>query len=278
MKKCVFLILLTLLICTKTHSQSKIKKAETSLQKKETVSKSINSNHSNRESNNKSRGSFVSDVIGGLFIDIFAFSVYSIAIESPFESGNPASYAYLSKYPYNHSKKGSFTYDWDSSLPLFRNSLTARYISENTRLKGAQVNLDIQFLKRLGLEANYLQLWENNPNFGYDNLAMYSLLAKYHRIRTEKLSAFWGIGTTYIDGHVERFGFTYGLGAELFFAKPLSLEANFNQTLMNNQTVNKFNTMLNYHIKQYTVIGGYEHLRIGNQNFSTVTLGLGVFF
>ncbi len=59
-------------------------------------------------------------------------------------------------------------------------------------------------------------------------------MAKYNRVRTERFNAWWGLGTAYVDGDVNELGFTYGLGAELFFIKPLSVESNFNQTLINN--------------------------------------------
>ena len=140
------------------------------------------------------------------------------------------------------------------------------------------LNLETRFLKRVSLETGYLQLWEYNPNFGTDNLALYTMLGKYYRVRSEKFDAFWGLGVSYVDGAVDEFGFTYGIGAEWFFSRPLSVEINFNQTFINSQTVNKLNALLNYHYKQYKFIGGYEHLKIGNQDFSNATLGLSIFF
>ena len=139
------------------------------------------------------------------------------------------------------------------------------------------LNADLRFLKRIGFEADYTQLWEKSPNFGTDALALYSFVAKYHRIPSQKFDLWWGLGTTYIAGGVDEFGFTYGLGAELFFAKPLSIEANFNQTFINTETVNKLNFLLNYHKGRYKVMGGYEHLKIGTQDFSMITCGLGLF-
>lgn len=260
------------------HGQGKIGHAEESINSKEKTTKESKTTFSDGDNNNNSENSFLSELAGGFFIQIFAYTVYGIAFESPFEEGHQASNAYLNKYPYHDSIKGNYTYNWNKDTPIFRTALSARYISENNRIKGSQLNVDMRFLKRLGLELDYLQLWENNPNFGKDNLAIYTTLAKYHRVRTEKFNAWWGLGTSYVDGAVDRFGFAYGIGAELFFAKPLSLEANFNQTLINDETVNKFNGLINYHLNAYKLIVGYEHLKIGNQKFSTVTLGAGIFF
>ncbi|WP_339915937.1 hypothetical protein [Yeosuana marina] len=281
MKNSILYFGFILLIGFSSHAQSKIGKAEESLKKNETSTKNSKTSYSEGENNNDSEGSFFTEVFGGLFVEVFvqafAYTVYGIAIESPFEQGHQASNAYLSKYPYYKLNTGNYTYEWNEDTPIFRTSLSARYISENSRLKGSQLNLDMRFLKRVELELDYLQLWEHNPNFGNDNLAIYTALAKYHRVRTEKFDAWWGLGTSYIDGSLDRFGFAYGLGAELFFAKPISLEANFNQTFINDDTVNKLNGLINYHLNTYKLIFGYQHLRIGNQNFSTVTLGAGIF-
>ncbi len=277
--KTVLFFVFILFLTQGSIAQSKIKKAEESLNNNtESVSESENNITYFNNNDSSSNGNFFADVFGELFIQIFAYTVYGIAIESPFETNNSGSYAFVSKFPYNNSTQGQYTYEWNEDTPIIRTTFSARYISENSRINGTHLNLDTRFLKRFGFEANYLQLWEKNPYFGTDNLAMYTALAKYHRVRTEKFNLWWGLGASYIDGDVNDFGFTYGLGAELFFARPLSLEAIFNQSLINGETVNKFDGLLNYHLKNYKVTGGYEHIRIGNQNFSTLVLGAGIFF
>lgn len=278
MKKTLISICFLLFIGFACFSQSKIEKAEESLTKQENTTKDSISIHNNSGNNDDSENSFLTEVVEGIFIKVFAYTIYAVAIESPFEMGNKASTSFITKHPYYKSNKGNYDYSWSEDITLFRTDLSSRYISENSQLKGIHINLDIRFLKRIAFEADYLQLWENNPNFGTDNLAIYTVLAKYHRVRSEKFDAWWGLGTSYINGDVNQFGFTYGLGAEWFFAKPVSAEVNFNQTLINNETVNKFNTLINYHFKQYKMIGGYEHLRVGNQNFSTASIGLGISF
>lgn len=277
MRNVIFYVGFIFFIGISCQAQTKIKRAEESLKKKETTTKYSKPTYS-EDYDPDFENNLVTDVFGGLFIQLFAYTIYGVAIESPFELDHQASNAYLSKYPYHNLNKGNYTYQWDNDTPIFRTSLSTRYISENSKLKGSQLNIDMRFLKRVALEVDYLQLWEQNPNFRNDNLAIYTALAKYHRVRTEKFDAWWGLGTSYIDGSVNRFGFTYGLGAELFFAKPISLEANFNQTFINDESVNKLNGLINYHLNTYKLIIGYQHLKIGNQNFSTITLGAGVFF
>ena len=261
------------------YSQSKIKKAENSLNKDEEKTTTSNRNeHKNRNDNDAGGDNFFADAIAELLLKSVLYASYYTLVESPPERDYNASQAFITKYPYYNSKKGNYSYDWGENTDVFRTLLSGRYVSENSRIKGAHLNLDMRFLKRIGFEADYLQLWENSPNFGSDNLAIYTALAKYHRVRTEKFDAWWGLGGSFVDGQVDRFGFSYGLGAELFFAKPISLESNFNQTFINTETVNKLNILINYHTKRYLFTGGYEHLKIGNQKFATITIGTGVFF
>ena len=257
-------------------AQSKLGRAEDSLNEKR--DRGGTSSERNSSSFDDDDNPFVAAIAYYVAEAVLAVSYYTL-IESPSEFESNSSLAGLTKYPYYSVNKGNYTYDLETEeTSFFRAGISSRYISENNNLKGMHLNLDMRFLKRLGVEVDYMQLWEDNPNFGKDNLAIFSLLAQYHRVRTQKFDVKWGVGTSYVAGNVNQFGFAYGLGSELFFSKPLSLEINFNQTFINTETINKFNGLLNYHVDRYKFTGGYEHLRIGNQNFSMVSVGVGVFF
>ncbi len=273
MKQITLFLFLSLIISYYGFSQGKIDKAEKSLSKKEEKDRSYN--------NSRSRTSNHYDdtyLFGDLLIEIGAIITYGIIFETPVEAEYTASSASIAKYPYLHSKKGNYSYDQGEGTTLFRTTLSTRTIMENAKLYGNHLNADFRFLKRIGFEADYLQLWEDNTFFGDNSLAIYTFLAKYHRIRTQRFDMYWGVGATYVDGEVDELGFTYGLGAEFFFAKPLSLEANFNQIFINDNTVNKFNTLLNYHYKRYTFSVGYEHIKLRNVDFSTFSSGIGISF
>jgi len=273
-------VVLFLIFQHASYSQGKITKAEEDLNKENsTTSRSHSINKSTTTyNNNDSEGSFLSDVIGGLFIQLFAYTAYGVAIESPFEINHKASGAYLTKHPYSNTNTGKYSYDWNDNTEIFTTTISNRLIYESNSVYGNHLNLDIRFLKRIALELDFLQLWEQNTNVQRNSLGIYTALAKYNRVRTERFNASWGLGAAYVAGHVNKLGFTYGLSAELFFAKPLSLESNFTQTLVNSETINKFNGLLNYHKKQYKYILGYEHLQIGSVPFSNATVGFGISF
>ncbi len=278
MKNIIIYTAFLFFISVTSYGQGKIEESEKSL-KKETKREGLSKNvkESNTEDTYAENNFFV-ETIGRLVMNVFLYASYYTVFETPFESEHKASKSTITKYPYLNSEKGNYSYNWDEGSEIFRTRIANRYIFENSRINGNHLNLDMRFLKRLGLEVDYLQLWEDNPNFGKNTLAIYTALAKYYRVRTERFDLWWGLGTSYVDGDVNDIGFTYGLGAEAFLVKPISIVSNFNQTLINEKTINKFTGLLNYHIKQYKVSGGYEHLRIGSQKFSTVTFGVGIFF
>ncbi|KJD33810.1 hypothetical protein PK35_03400 [Tamlana nanhaiensis] len=277
MPKKLTLIILAILSFYFAPAQSKIEKAEESL-KKQDQTNGYYTETNNYDSSSSNSNSYFGEMVAELFIGLFAYTAYGVLVESPFEYNSKSHNAILTKRVYNTTNTGHYTYEWNDNSAIGRTTISTKYIFENPKLQGNHLNVDMRFFNRLALEVNYLQLWENNTNFGHDALAIYTALGKYHRVRTKAFDGWWGLGASYVDGDVNSFGFTYGLGAEIFLGKPISLESSFNQTLVNQSTVNKFNALINYYINQYKIHGGYEYLKIGNQNFSTVSLGAGFSF
>ncbi len=281
MKRSTLFFAILILLCNLSQAQGKLEKAEHSLTDKEerdNRSRSRSNNSYDSYDSSDSQDSFLAETFGLFFAEMFLYASYYTIVETPVERDYRGSTAAITKYPYRNSNKGNYAYEWTEDTQLFRATLSSRFIAENRKLYGNHLNLDTRFFQRAGLEIDYLQLWEENTNFGNNSLAIYTALAKYHRVRTERFNAWWGLGAAYVDGQVDEWGFTYGLGAELFFAKPMSVEANFNQTFINDRTVNKFNALLNYHVNRYKLTGGYEHLKIGSQDISTFSAGIGISF
>lgn len=279
--KHIFLFLFTFFFLgtIQNYSQGKIDKAEKSLSQKQEQNRTSSRSRSNNDDDDQYYGdSFLADSFGFILVDIFSYSSYYALVETPIEREYAGSRASITKYPYLYDQKGNYSYEQDDTTTLFRTTFSSRFVAENNKLYGNHLNLNMRFLHRFGLEVDYLQLWEENSNFGTNTLAMYTALAKYHRVRTERFDAWWGLGATYVDGEVDEWGFTYGIGAEWFFAKPFSLETNFNQTFINDNTVNKFNAFVNYHVNRYKFSAGYEHLKIGSADFSLFTAGVSISF
>ena len=267
MKQLMICLVLIGLLTNFSYSQTKIERSESSLNEKRDRS------HKDWDDDSDSDNWLV-DVFG----EVFFYLTYYTFFEFPDEVESPMSQAFVTKYPYYTSKKGNYNYTADDNMSQFRAEFVGRYVSESNDIKGLDFNLDMRFAKRVGIELGYRKLWEKNPEFGNDQIALFNLLVNYHRVRSEQFDLWWGIGTTHVGGNVNTFGFTYAVGAELFIAKPISMEMNFNQTFINTETVNKFNVLLNYHLNRYKLTGGYDQLKIGSQKFTSLTFGVGVFF
>ena len=267
MKRFIICIALLCFAETLVHSQTKIERSESSLNQK-----------SDRSRYDRDDDSDSDDWLVDVFGEVFFYLTYYTFFEFPDEVESPMSQAFITKYPYYTSKKGNYNYTADDNFSVFRAELVGRYVSESNDIKGLDVNLDMRFAKRVRIELGYRKLWEKNPEFGNDQLALFNLLVNYHRVRSEQFDLWWGIGTTHVGGNVNQFGFTYAIGAEWFITKPISMEMNFNQTFINSETVNKFNTLLNYHLNRYKLTGGYDQLKLGSQKFTSLTIGVGVFF
>ena len=275
---------LVLIFCIITLSQpilaqGKLDRAQKSIEKSEKNTNSSRSRYLSQDSNGSdSRGSLVAEIFGPIFLDAFFFITYGVLIETPMERDHLASNSKLTKYPYNESNKGNFSYARGADTKAVNFDVTNRFIAENSKLYGNHLNAEFHFVPRVSVEADYLQLWEESVNFEKNTLAAYTFLAKYHRVRTEKFNAWWAVGATHIDGFIDETGFTYGLGAEVFMVRPLSLELVFNQTFVNNETILKFTPNLNYHFDRLKLQGGYEYLKIGSESFSFISTGLGISF
>ncbi len=280
MKPSLLFIIVLILSCDLSYGQGKLEKAEESLSKKEELkNRSSRSEYRNNyDDDDDSDYSFLLEDISLFLIESLLYATYYTVIETPMETEYKGSMASITKYPYFNSKKGNYSYEQGDNTSVFRTAIHNRFITENGKLHGNHFNIDTKFLNRIGLEVDYLQLWEENTNFGNNALAIFTAMAKYQRVRTERFNAWWGLGAVYVGGEVEEFGFAYGLGAELFFAKPFSIETNFYGSFINQESVNKFTALLNYHYQRYKFSGGYEHLKIGSVDFSTFSAGIGVSF
>ncbi len=279
MKQSPFCFFIFLLLFQYSFCQGKLNKAEESLKKSiEQINWDDNSSNSSGSYNSYSENDnplFLA--FGRLLVEVGLYVTYYTLVETPAERERAGSTAFITKHPYFNSKKGNYSYEWGQDTQLLSTTFRNNFIVENSKLYGNHLTAELRFFKRMSLEADYLQLWERNTFFGDNSLAVFTILAKYHRIRTERFNAYWGIGASYIAGEVKELGFTYGLGAEYFFAKPMSIEANFNQSSFNYNTSTKFNALLNYHINQFKLSGGYESFSIGDVNFSTFSIGMGIF-
>ncbi|PQJ76750.1 hypothetical protein [Polaribacter glomeratus] len=275
------LLLLATVNFTSFAQDGKLKKAKESLNKSTATISTSNSTSSikrgSRRARNVNNDATFSSFFASIFINLFAYTAYGVAIESPFELDGRMHDAEIANYPYKNSSYGNFIYTDSTNYKIARFDVTTNFVIENSNLYGNNFGADFRFLKRFGLEFDYLYLIEKS-SINRDQFSLYSALINYHRIRTQKLDVWFGLGMMHVGSGVNKTGFGVGLGAEWFVAKPISVKVSHKFTNINNQEVNNTKLLLKYYLKNYHVSSGYEHFKIGVSNIDAFSIGVGASF
>jgi hypothetical protein len=98
----------------------------------------------------------------------------------------------------------------------------------------------------------------------------------YDRIRFEKFNLGWNAGICYIANDVNRAGFSAGLNAEAFVARPVSIYASKQWGSIHRVPVNQFEMGAKVYLQQFNIQAGYEHLKIGSPLYDYGFLGVGI--
>lgn len=279
-KKILFtLFLLSSII---SNSQNTLDKAKKSVNSKKTESRSSTStknNTSKRSSYSSGDSDNYVNPFESMFTDLVVGLTYGLLkvtfIESRYEGKHLD--ASITKYPYFENKKGDFNYAIDNNYKPSRLLLSNEYIKTNQNIVGNYFKTDLQFGKRFSLEGDFLYFSENNYLNPKTDYLHYTLLLNYYRVRTEKFSLWYGIGTRYAGSGINKFGFAYSFGARYFLSKPFSLETSFKGSRINQSNVNHFNSHLKYHHTNKIFSLGYSTFKIGTEDFGGLSVGLGIY-
>lgn len=259
--------------------EGKLDKGKQSL--KTTNSSSSTSKNSSKASNSNTSNTSLFDDDINPFLKvlgyIFAYTAYGILIESPFEKEGRMHSSEISNYPYKESYYGNFIYTDSTNYNITRFDISNNFVIENSNLYGNNFGVNFRFLKRFALDLDYLYLTEK-VNGGNDSFSLYSALLKYHRIRLQRFDAWFGLGIMHVASDVDKTGFGFGLGAEWFVAKPISIDFSHKWTNINQREVHKTKLLLKYHLKNYQISSGYERFKIGVSKINAFSFGVGASF
>jgi hypothetical protein len=255
----------------------KLDKGKESL--KTTNTSSISGKTTSKASNNRrnTRNNDLENPFARIIWSIAAYTFYGVVIESPFEIDSKMHDAEIAHYPYELAYQGNFIYTDSTNYNITRVDVLNTFVIENKNLYGNNLDVNFRFLKRFALGVDYLYLTEKVED-NRDSFALYSALLKYHRIRTQRFDAWFGLGIMYVGSNVDKSGFGMGVGAQWFVKKPISLNFSHKWTNINQQEVHKTKLLLNYHIKNYQISSGYEHFKIGVSKIGAFSLGVGASF
>jgi hypothetical protein len=266
MKKLLFTCLLIPII---SFSQTKLSTAKQKLSSNSSSSSTSSSSGSSSSSSSSDR------TFGNLFADIFVEVFLIAGYEGLF---GHLEYRHFAPYPYYYDNVNG-EYDFGAVDGDKRSLLKARvnYFSANS-IQGVQANVTYRFLPVLGLELSHNNFFENNLVGNSDNLNTTSFLLNYYRIRERSVTGWWGIGATYVGNEVNTAGFVYAIGLEVYPCKPISLQASFQQSFINESNINELRFQLKYHRKKVAYYTGYHDYSIAGIGISGFVLGVEVGF
>lgn len=271
MKRHLSYTLLVVFFVLNIYSQDgKLNQAKQNLNQQNNSSSQIDDNQNDRGSSDSP------SLFQDLMLQIFWNITYGVAIETIFEKESKMHRASIAKYSYINKHTGNFTYN--DSLSVKSNLLlTNSFLRESKSLYGNNFNAKFRFAKRMDAEFGYLELTEKLQNTK-DHFSLFSLMVNYHRIRTQRLDIWYGIGAMHVANNVNKTGFAFGGGAEWFIKRPISIYTCIKSANINQENVTKSKILLKYYQQRTQFFTGYQNFNLANVNINSVSLGLGYLF
>jgi hypothetical protein len=150
------------------------------------------------------------------------------------------------------------------------------YFTGNS-IHAIEAHVNYCFDPLLGLELSHRHFFESNLA-GKDNLEVSSLRLNYYRIRERSVKGWWGMGATYVGNEVNTVGIAYQVGIEVYPVRPISLQASFKQSFINESNINELRFQLKYYRKKVAYYTGYHDYSIARIGISGFVLGVEVGF
>lgn len=248
-------------------SQNKLKKAKESLNSKTTTTKTTYRNVRVSKGKSTSKTNF-ENPFNSLLLEIGFYATLGVAVGQAQERD-------LNPYPYFYDNEGEYAAELSDTGRKQSLKLGANYIFN--KVNGLEFNATYKPLPIIGIEASYLHFSEKN-RINTEVLDITSVLVNYHRIRNKNISIWWGLGATYVGNEVNKIGFAYNLGTEIYPIKPISVYVSWKESFINKRSVGIFKSQLKYHLKNKALFVGYHHYQIGSERISAPALGFEITF
>ncbi|PKH49590.1 hypothetical protein CXF68_02285 [Tenacibaculum sp. Bg11-29] len=266
-------LLLLLLIPFVSFSQGKLKKAKQNINQNSTKTtasgKRVVKSSSSSNSKSTSHSSLPDDLGFYSFIAKTLFwGTAGIAIGEAEERD-------LNPYPYFYDNEGEYAAELSDTGRKQGVKLGANYLFNTIR--GIELNATYKPIPIIGIDASYIHFSEKNRT-NNDALDITSIMVNYHRVREKNISLWWGLGITHVGNEVNKSGFTYGLGAEIYPFKPISIHISWKESFVNKSDIGVFKSQLKYHFKNKSFFMGYHHHQIAGENISAPIVGFEITF
>ncbi len=275
---CVIILSILFLVFSMDSFSQKIGQS-----KSEIKSKSDSGDHHSGKRSHSSSGydggdnSFGNLIASGI-IQGFMFVTYYAAI-GDYELEDHLR-SHLTNYPFYNGKSGNYEHPDAVPVPIkyLRFDLENQFLNNNQNLFGNHLKLKIRPMQYFYLQGDFFQLVEQDKwTRAHSNLSLFNFNLCYDRFRFENFNFGWTVGVNYIGNEINEAGFSYGLNAELFIAKNVSIYSSAKWSSINKAVVNEFQIQPKYHIGRFFVSFGYEHLKIGKPYFDFISMGGGIY-
>lgn len=182
---------------------------------------------------------------------------------------------HFTSHPYSQENNGEYSQDnYDPNSKKSQITISNILSIHDENLFANKTDINYRFLPILGVQASYLQFYEDDP---FDDLNMTSALLNFYRIREDYVTGYWGIGVTHVGSDVQLTGFAYNVGLDAFWGKQISTEMYWKQSYLNKTPLNELKFMLNYHINRTVLSAGLVNHNLAGSNFAMLGAGLKVY-
>ncbi|WP_046745198.1 hypothetical protein [Kordia zhangzhouensis] len=204
----------------------------------------------------------------GFFDDVFIEIAYHATVGIFF--GNMET-RYFYQYPYANGSHGEYAFlEEDGALKRSQLLISNTVFASGKEFYGNDIKVNFRVLPILGLEANHLHFFESRPD---SELGISSFMLNFYRVREKYVTAFWGVGASYVGNGVDETGFAYQVGLEVFLNAPFSISSLWKQSLINNSSVDEFTLQAKYYMKRFAIHGGYRHYQLGSVTVNALGVG-----
>lgn len=272
-----YLLLIILLFCSNLFSQT-VEKSKKELnsrpeEKKETSAESRSSRQSNRNNLDADDTLLAVEILGYI-----TYGVFKYGLIGDYNNEDHLHYN-LNNHPFSEKGKGNYSEKDSIGGNNFRLDIEDHYISGGNLFNGNHFDVKIRPTKYFYFRTDYYQLFEYNTfTKQKDGISLYYFNLAYDRVRFEDFNLGWTIGASYVANDVEKTGFSYGVNAEYFLNKKMSLSTDFKWSKINSFPVNSMELKGKYFNKNYFVSLGFERLKIATPVYNLIGIGGGIYF
>jgi hypothetical protein len=273
LRKCVFLLFIFLSI-ENSYAQTDLNTSKRELnkeQKRNDAQQEYTAPKSTYSTGRDLESELTGSIVGNLFAYLIVGMVGNYSKEDHLHNR-------VSKYPYRSAIEGNYTRADSNVHKGPRLDIEDHFLYGNKDLYGNHLKAKLRPFGYFYFQTEMFQLFQYDHTLDkYDNLLLYNLDFCYDRVRYERFNLGFTMGANYIANDVKKGGFAFGFNTEIFVSKPITLYASVKWSSVNGNPVNTYELQGKYHIKNFFISAGYQHLKIASPSYRFLSVGLGIY-